>query len=66
MPPATRTHRKTTRVVRCGFGAVYAQTEVQTKSPFEGIAECEVCGYPLTSWSGSRVLSFELLKNPTG
>jgi hypothetical protein len=54
-----------TTLVRCECEAVYEKTEVKVTYWVEDTANCKVCGHELNSWRGNKVLSFELIKNPT-
>jgi hypothetical protein len=55
-----------TTIVRCECEAVYEQTEIKITQWVEDYARCKVCGHELRSWQGHKVLSFNLIKNPTG
>ena len=52
-------------IVECECEAVYEQVEIPTTYWVENTADCKVCGHRLGSWSGNKVLSFKLIKNPT-
>jgi hypothetical protein len=54
-----------TTIIRCGCEAVYEQTETETAYWVEDTAECQICGHELNTWRGHKVLSFNLVKNPT-
>jgi hypothetical protein len=54
-----------TTFVRCGCEALYEQTETKTAHWVEDSAECKICGYQLSAWCGNKVLSFELIEDPT-
>ena len=49
--------------VRCECEAVCEQTG--TGYWVEESVDCRVCGHELDAWRGSKVLSFDLIKNPT-
>jgi hypothetical protein len=51
--------------VRCECEAVCEQTQTQTGYWVEESVDCRVCGHELDPWRGSKVLSFDLIKNPT-
>lgn len=53
-------------IIRCGCEAVYEQIEIRVTEWVEDSADCRVCGYVLHSWRGHNMLSFNLIKNPTG
>jgi len=55
-----------TIIVRCECEAVYEQTEIRITEWVEDTADCRICGHELNSWHGNKVLSFDLIKNPTG
>ena len=52
-------------IIRCECEAVYEQIEIETTDWVEDSADCEVCGHALNSWGGHKMLSFNLIRNPT-
>ena len=52
-------------IFRCECEAVYEQTQTETEYWVEDSVDCKICGYPLNAWRGHKVLSFDLVKNPT-
>jgi hypothetical protein len=52
-------------IIRCECEAVYEQTEIEIANWVEDSTDCQICGHALRSWRGNKVLSFELIRNPT-
>jgi hypothetical protein len=52
-------------IIKCECEAVYEQIEIDVANWVEDNADCQVCGHALKSWRGNKVLSFDLIKNPT-
>jgi hypothetical protein len=52
-------------IVRCECGAVYEQTQTETGYRVEDTADCKICGHELGTWRDNKVLSFDLITNPT-
>ena len=52
-------------MIKCECEAVYEQTEIETTDWIERSADCQVCGHPLKSWRGQKLLCFDLIENPT-
>jgi hypothetical protein len=52
-------------IIRCECEAVYEQIEIEVTGWVEDSANCQVCGHVLDSWRGNKVVSFDLVKNPT-
>jgi hypothetical protein len=52
-------------IIRCGCEAVYQQIDIEVTEWVEDSADCQVCGHVLHSWRGHRMLSFNLIRNPT-
>jgi hypothetical protein len=52
-------------IIRCECEAVYEQIVINVANWVEDSADCQVCGHELSSWRGNKVLSFDLIKNPT-
>ena len=53
-------------IVVCECEAAYEQIEIVIEDRVENSVDCRVCGHELKSWNGNKVLSFDLIKNPTG
>jgi hypothetical protein len=52
-------------IITCECEAVYQQIEIEITDWVEDSVDCRVCGHLLNSWCGHKVLSFDLIKNPT-
>jgi hypothetical protein len=50
-------------IVRCECEAVYEQVQTETGYWVEDTVDCRVC--ELNAWRGNKVLSYDLIKNPT-
>jgi hypothetical protein len=53
-------------IIQCDCQAFSERTEIQTESRVEDTVECKVCGHALASWNDTKIVSFKLIKNPTG
>jgi hypothetical protein len=52
-------------IVRCECEAVYEQVQTETGYWVEDTVDCRVFGHELNAWRGNKVLSYDLIKNPT-